>query len=199
MLTVNLISARRAEQTRFRQIGNLLVRIIVFAGLAAVAFILYGTIVSRQIANKTQVTQLQKVAFQKQADEVHRLRNANSALEPRVALVQKTARHLDHWRYLYGQIARSLPETVRLVSIDATNKEGAQSIKMLGQGNSAHAVAKTLLSLNKQPGFSDLKMGQVQLGVPHLTTLDATVAVKPLPEDAPHTTATPAAKTSGTH
>jgi Tfp pilus assembly protein PilN len=198
MLTVNLISARRAEQTRYRQIGNVLIRIIVFAGLAAVAYILFGTIASRRISNEIQATQLQKVSFQKQADEVHRLRAANSALQPRVDLVQKTGRRLDHWRYLYSQIARSLPDTVRLVSIDATTKEGAQNMKITGQGNSAHAVAKTLLSLNAQPGFSDLTMGPVQMAVPHLATLDATVAVKPLPEDAPPPTTTPAT-TAGTH
>ena len=53
-------------------------------------------------------------------------------------------------------------------------------MQIIGKGDNAYSVSRMLLALNKQPGFSDVTMGQVTLSSPHEATLNARVSIKPM-------------------
>jgi Tfp pilus assembly protein PilN len=183
MLTVNLISERRGERLRYRRAGAALSRLAVVIGLFTVSFIVVGFLTARRTENLIVQTNLAKIAYQKQADEVARLQASIAVLAPRVQMVEAADRRLDYWRYIYAQLARSMPDNVKLDSIDIDQAAtGAQSIRVMGRGDNAQAVSKALLALNAQPSFSDLVMGSVTLNAPHMATLSANITLKPLPE-----------------
>ncbi|MBW3623173.1 MAG: hypothetical protein KY468_07150, partial [Armatimonadetes bacterium] len=169
MITINLISGRRAEQAKFRRLGEGLIRGTVLVVLATTVYLLFGILSIRQMKQETEQTNLQKVAYSQQAEEVRRLRAAQGTLRPRVELVQASHRRLDHWQYLYAQIARSVPNTARLETINVTQgaDNSGKSLEMAGRGDNAYVISQMLLALNTQPGFSDVAMGPVNLSTPH--------------------------------
>ena len=193
MITINLISSRRAEQAKYRRLGEALIRATMLTGLVTATYLTLGAIGLQRMKMETEQTNLQKVAYRQQADEVHRLRDAQSALAPRVELVKTTRRRLDHWQYLYTQVARSIPATARLESINISPADatGSKTLEVSGRGDNAYVVSQMLLALNTQPGFSDVAMGPVNMSSPHEVQVNAKLAIKPIPEDAPAAPATP--------
>jgi Tfp pilus assembly protein PilN len=186
VLKVNFISNRRTQQIRRRRIGESLIRAIGVIGLAMLAYTVLGVLSLRRMELAIEQTNLAKVAFQDQAAEVRRLRTAIGALQPRVDLVQQGNRRLDHWRYLYVQIARSTPDTVRVDSIDVGKGEGTdKTMQVIGTAKNAYSITKMMLALNQQPGFSDVAMGQVTMTTPERATMNARLTIRPLPEDVP--------------
>ena len=192
MLTVNLIKERRKEQLRQRVIGETLVRVGVGLALLTLTYLAFGKFSVNRLAQEISQTDMRKIDYRAQADEVKRLRSLNASLEPRMDLVRKTSRRLDHWRYVYAQVARSIPDTVRLESLDFIKaNDGGKSVQIMGRADNAHAISKALLALNTQPGLSDLDMGAVSMTVPHQATMNAKMQVRPLPEDMPPPPAAP--------
>ncbi len=202
MLIVNLISARRAEQARARFIGEMLIRAMGAITLFAIAWVVFGYIALQGMNNEAVRTDLQKISFQQQADEVRQLRAENALMAPRVQMVKTAGRRLDYWRWVYGQVARSLPEDARLEGIDATNPPPTPSagapapgvpdvstgvgheLTLTGRANGAQTTSQFFLALNTQPAFTDVVMGPVNLSEPHATSLAGKVSVRPLPENA---------------
>jgi Tfp pilus assembly protein PilN len=187
MITINLISGRKAEQAKYRRLGETLIRATVLVLLATTTYLLLGFISIRRMSGETEQANLQKVAFKQQAEEVYRLRDAKSALMPRVEMVNKSKRRLDHWQYLYAQVARSVPTTARLESVNITQgaDNSGKTMEVVGRGDNAYVLSQMLLALNTQPGFSDLAMGPVNMSTPHQAQVNAKLTIKPLPEDAP--------------
>jgi Tfp pilus assembly protein PilN len=194
MITINLISGRRAEQAKYRRLGETLIRATVLVVLATATYLFFGFLSIRGMGRETEQANLQKVAFKQQADEVYRLRDARSALLPRVELVKTSQRRLDHWQYLYAQVARSVPANARLESVNITQApdNSGKTMDVVGRGDNAYVLSQMLLALNTQPGFSDLAMGPVNMSTPHQAQVNAKLSIKPLPEDAPAPAATSA-------
>lgn len=186
MVTINLISGRRAEQAKYRRMGETLIRSTLLVMLATVTYLTVGFFGIRGMKMETERVNLQKVVYRQQAEEVRRLRTAQSELKPRVELVQKAQRRLTHWQYLYTQIARSMPETAMLerVKISRGADNAGKSLELTGRGDNAYVISQMLLALNTQPGFSDVVMGPVNMSTPHQAQVNAKLSVKPLPEDA---------------
>jgi Tfp pilus assembly protein PilN len=185
MLTVNLISGRRSEQNRYRRIGDTLVRVAIVIGIFTVSYIVFGFLASRRVENQIAQTNLAKIAYQNQADEVSRLQSTIAALAPQVQIVTSSNRELDNWRYVYAQLARSIPENLKLESIDISQEsDSSKVLRITGRGDSAKTITNTLLTLNKQPSFSDVVMGAVNLTNSRLATLNASITIKPPPDAA---------------
>lgn len=197
MVTINLISGRRAEQAKYRRLGEVVIRSTIVMLLITGTYLTFGFLSIRGMKGETEQVNLQKVVFRQQAEEVRRLRTAQKELQPRVEMVAKAQRRLTHWQYLYTQIARSMPETAMLerVKVSRGADNAGKSMEITGRGDNAYVISQMLLALNTQPGFSDVSMGAVNMSNPHQAQVNAKLTVKPLPEDAISSAAT--SKTPG--
>ena len=186
MLTINLISGRRAEQAKYRKLGEALMKGAALVAVVTGTYLTLGFFNIRGMKMETEKVNLQKVVYRQQAEEVRRLRLAQKELQPRVEMVQTSQKRLAHWQYLYAQISRSVPDTARIERIKVSRGADAtaNSLELTGRGDNAYVVSQMLLALNTQPGFSDVVMGPVNMSSPHQVQVNAKLTVKPLPEDA---------------
>lgn len=148
---INLIARQRAEQHKYKTIGDFLVRTFAVLLVLLLIFVTRMLLDSRRLASEATTTRAEVAKYAERAEQVRRLRARQAKLKPTVDLVHKAQVSVNRWRTLLAEIALALPPTVWVDAIQPKFDAGSETVQMEAFSEDAPGVQLALERLNRSP------------------------------------------------